>query len=330
MAPVLIERGHDVTGLDAGFYRDGMLFDAQTPAVPTISRDIRHVTPEDLVGFDAVIHLAELSNDPLSQHNPALTYKLNGDGSASLACAAKTAGVPRFIYSSSCSVYGQGTGEWKNEQSEVMPLTPYADCKLRNEALLSSLADDSFSPTSMRNATAYGASPRMRFDIVLNQFAGFAWTTKRIVMNSDGSPWRPLVHVRDIADAFATVLEAPRALVHDQIFNVGANEENYRVREIADITAAAFPGAETSFGPAGHDGRSYRVAFDKIAAALPGFRCRWTAAAGAAELQEIFDRVQMSNDVFTFRAFTRLSQLKHLLETKQLDDLLYWRTAAAA
>jgi nucleoside-diphosphate-sugar epimerase len=277
-----------------------------------------------------VIHLAELSNDPLSQHNPALTYALNGDGSASLARAAKDAGVRRFIYSSSCSVYGAGTGDWKTEQSPVMPLTPYGECKLRNEALLASLADDRFSPTCLRNATAYGASPRMRFDIVLNQFAGFAWTTKRIVMNSDGSPWRPLVHVRDIAEAFACVLEAPVDLIHNQIFNVGTNHENYRVREIADITAAAFPGADASFGPAGHDGRSYRVSFDKIASTLPSFRCRWTAADGAAELRQIFERVQMSSDVFTFRAFTRLAQLKHLLETEQLDDRLFWRSPTAA
>ena len=328
MAPVLMARGHDVVGLDAGFYRDGLLYDPLTPAVPTLTRDIRHVTASDLEGFDAVIHLAELSNDPLSQHNPALTYALNGDGSASLARAAKAAGVRRFIYSSSCSVYGAGTGEWKTEDSPVMPLTPYADCKLRNEALLASLADETFSPTCMRNATAYGASPRMRFDIVLNQFSGFAWTTGRIVMNSDGSPWRPLVHVRDIAEAFACVLEAPAAIVHNQIFNVGSNEENYRVREIAEMTTAAFPGSEATFGPAGHDGRSYRVSFDKIAATLPGFRCRWTAANGAAELRVIFDRIHMTADTFNFRAFTRLAQLKHLLETNLLDEFLFWRDSS--
>ena len=330
MGPVLLERGHEVTGLDAGFYRDGLLFDPGTPAIPTLTKDIRQVTSDDLKGYDAVIHLAELSNDPLSQHNPELTYALNGDGSASLARAAKAAGVRRFIYSSSCSVYGAGTGEWKNEQSEVVPLTPYAECKLRNEALLATLADDSFTPTCMRNATAYGASPRMRFDIVLNQFAGFAWTTGRIVMNSDGSPWRPLVHVRDIADAFAAVLEAPAAVVHAQVFNVGSNQENYRVREIAELTAAAFPGAQTSFGPAGHDGRSYRVSFDKLPQAIPSFTCRWTAGTGAAELRDVFRDTDMTEDVLTFRAFTRLAQLKYLLETRQLDDELYWRTTAAA
>jgi len=330
MGPVLLERGHEVTGLDAGFYRDGLLFDPGTPAIPTLTKDIRQVTSDDLKGYDAVIHLAELSNDPLSQHNPELTYALNGDGSASLARAAKAAGVRRFIYSSSCSVYGAGTGEWKNEESEVVPLTPYAECKLRNEALLATLADDSFTPTCMRNATAYGASPRMRFDIVLNQFAGFAWTTGRIVMNSDGSPWRPLVHVRDIADAFAAVLEAPAAVVHAQVFNVGSNQENYRVREIAELTAAAFPGAQTSFGPAGHDGRSYRVSFDKLPQAIPSFTCRWTAGTGAAELRDVFRDTDMTEDVLTFRAFTRLAQLKYLLETRQLDDELYWRTTAAA
>jgi nucleoside-diphosphate-sugar epimerase len=330
MAPMLMQRGHDVVGLDAGFYRDGQLYDPLTPAVATLSRDIRQVTADDLAGFDAVIHLAELSNDPLAQHNPALTYALNGDGSASLARAAKAAGVRRFIYSSSCSVYGAGTGEWKTEESPVMPLTPYADCKLRNEALLAAMADDSFSPTCMRNATAYGASPRMRFDIVLNQFAGFAWTSGRIVMNSDGGPWRPLVHAGDIAEAFACVLEGPVDVVHNQIFNVGSNDENYRVREIAAITAAAFPGTETSFGPAGHDGRSYRVSFDKIRSLLPTFQCRWTAARGAAELREIFERIQMTDETFNFRAFTRLAQLNHLRETKQLDDLLYWRTPAGS
>ena len=330
MAPVLVRRGHDVVGLDAGYYRDGLLYTQPGAAVPTITKDIRQVTVHDLRGFDAVIHLAELSNDPLCHNKPEVTYAINGDGSSQLARLAKQAGVRRFVYSSSCSVYGAGTGEWKTEESGTQPLTAYAECKLRNEAVLSVLADDTFSPTCMRNATAYGASPRMRFDIVLNQFAGFAWTTKKIVMNSDGSPWRPLVHALDIAEAFACALDAPVEAVHNQIFNVGCNEENYRVREIAEIVAAAFPGCTTTYGPSNNDGRSYRVSFDKINTQLPGFKCSWTAAKGAAELRDIFAAVNMTPDVFAFRAFTRLTQLEHLLSTQQLDEQFFWRGAAAA
>ena len=330
MAPVLVGRGHDVIGLDAGFYRDGLLYSMSEPRVPVLTKDIRQVTVDDLRGFDAVVHLAELSNDPLGQHRPEVTYAINGDGSAQLARYAKLAGVRRFIYSSSCSVYGAGTGEWKTEESPTQPLTAYAECKLRTEAVLGVLADDSFSPTCMRNATAYGASPRMRFDIVLNQFAGFAWTTGKIVMNSDGSPWRPLVHALDIAEAFACALEAPREAVHNQIFNVGCNDENYRVREIAEIVAAAFPGCTTTYGPSNNDGRSYRVAFDKITAQLPGFTCAWTAEKGAAELRDIFARIGMTEDTFTFRGFTRLAQLEHLLNEQRLDGQFFWRKAEIA
>jgi nucleoside-diphosphate-sugar epimerase len=329
MAPLLVQRGHEVTGLDAGFYRDGMLYDVAPLAGPVITTDIRLVTPADLEGFDAVVHLAELSNDPLGQHRPDVTRAINGDGSAQLARAAKAAGVSRFVYSSSCSVYGIGTGEWKTEASSTTPLTAYAECKLRTEAVLAELADESFCPTSMRNATAYGASPRMRFDIVLNQFAGFAATSGRIVMNSDGAPWRPLVHAQDIAEAFACVLEAPRDLVHSQIFNVGSNEENYRVREIAEIVAAAFPGCETTYGPSNNDGRSYRVSFDKIASTLP-FTCRWTAERGAQQLAELFARIGLTREQFEFRAYTRLAQLQHLLAEGQLDDQFFRRTPAVA
>jgi nucleoside-diphosphate-sugar epimerase len=330
MAPVLAARGHEVVGLDAGFYRDGRLYHVPDPPRRVVTKDIRQVTLTDLRGFDAVVHLAELSNDPLGQHRPEVTYAINGDGSAALARLAKQAGVRRFVYSSSCSVYGAGTGEWKTEASPTEALTAYAACKLRTESTLGALADERFSPTMLRNATAYGASPHMRFDIVVNQFAGFAWTTRKIVMNSDGSPWRPLVHALDIAEAFACVLDAPVEAVHNQVFNVGCNEENYRVREIAEIVAGAFPGCATVYGPSNSDGRSYRVSFDKIAAGLPGFRCRWTAAGGAAELREVFERIQLAPDRFTFRAFTRLAQLDYLLQSGRLDDQFYWRDVAAA
>ena len=330
MGPVLVERGHDVTGLDAGYYRDGLLYESGAAKIPTITKDIRQVTVADLRGYDAVVHLAELSNDPIGQNRPEVTYAINGDGSGNLARHAKEAGVKRFIYSSSCSVYGAGGTDWKTEESPTEPLTAYAACKLRTEAVLGMLADDTFSPTCMRNATAYGASPRMRFDIVLNTFAGLARTTQQIVMVSDGTPWRPLVHAADIADAFASVLEAPREAVHNQIFNVGCNDENYRVREIAEIVAAAFPGTTTTYGPPTADGRSYRVSFDKINRMVPGFKCSRTAASGAAELREIFERIHMTPEVFQFRAFTRLTQLQHLLATGQMDQNFFMRAEQAA
>jgi nucleoside-diphosphate-sugar epimerase len=329
MAPVLARRGHDVVGLDAGFYREGLLYETSPPPVPVITKDIREISVTDLQGYDAVVHLAELSNDPVGQLRPEVTFAINGAGSAQLARRAKQAGVKRFVYSSSCSVYGVGTGDVKTEASPTEPLTAYAACKLRTEAALASLADSHFAPTSMRNATAYGASPRMRFDIVLNQFAGFAWTTSRIVMNSDGSPWRPLVHVLDIAEAFACVLDAPAAVIGNQIVNVGSNEENYRVRDIAQIVAAGFPGCDTTLGPSNNDGRSYRVSFDRLATILPAFRCRWTARAGADELRELFARIRLTPAIFTFRAFTRLAQLRYLLERRLLDDQFLWRRAAA-
>ena len=330
MGPHLVSRGHDVTGLDAGYYRDGLLYALPGPVIPTITKDIRQITVDDLRGFDAVVHLAELSNDPIGQNRPEVTYAINGDGSANLARHAKEAGVTRFVYSSSCSVYGAGGADWKTEESSTEPLTAYAACKLRTEGVLAGLADAAFSPTCMRNATAYGASPRMRFDIVLNQFAGLAWTAHEIVMISDGTPWRPMIHAHDIAEAFACVLEAPREAVHSQIFNVGSNAENYRVRELAGIVAAAFPGTTTTFGPPSADGRSYRVSFDKIARVLPEFRCRHTAASGAADLRDVFDRIRMTPETFGFRAFTRLTQLHHLLETGQMDENFFMRTQEAA
>jgi nucleoside-diphosphate-sugar epimerase len=330
MGPHLVARGHDVLGLDSGYYRDGLLYAPDTDPVPTMTKDTRHVTVDDLRGFDAVVHLAELSNDPIGQHRPEVTHAINGAGSEALARRAKEAGVRRFVYSSSCSVYGAGGTEWKTEESPTEPLTAYAECKLRTERVLAALADGTFSPTAMRNATAYGASPRMRFDIVLNQFAGLAWTTRQIVMVSDGTPWRPLVHALDIAEAFACVLESPVDAVHNQIFNVGSNDENYRVRQLAEIVAAAFPGTTATFGPPSADGRSYRVSFDKIARHVPAFRCRHTAATGAAELRAVFERIGMTPALFGFRAFTRLRQLQYLLETGQMDENFFMRAQAAA
>jgi nucleoside-diphosphate-sugar epimerase len=327
LAPFLLDRGHDVVGLDTGFYRDGWLYTngmRKFPAV--ITKDIRLVTEEDVKGFDAVVHLAELSNDPLGQHNPEVTYQINHRGTVALAKKCKRVGVPRFVYTSSCSVYGIGSGEeWKTEESATNPQTAYAQCKVLVERDLSALADDDFSPTFLRNATAYGPSPRMRFDIVLNNLAGLAWTTREIKMTSDGTPWRPLVHVLDICEAVACTLAAPRAVVHNHIFNVGDTQANYQIRDIAHIVAQAFPGCSLTFGTNDGDNRSYRVSFAKINSQLPGFRCRFDAEQGARQFRALFERIAMPREIFEFRAYTRLKQLEYLIRTQQIDKQFFWQ-----
>jgi nucleoside-diphosphate-sugar epimerase len=328
LAPYLMERGHHVSGLDTGFYREGWLYNTNTSQhAGCIKKDLREISEEDLRGVDAVVHLAELSNDPLGQQNLQLTYEINHLGSVALAKKSKETGISRFVYTSSCSVYGAGSGEFKFEDSETNPQTAYARCKVLVEKDVSRLASGDFSPTFLRNATAYGPSPHMRFDLVLNNLAGFAWTVKEIKMTSDGTPWRPLVHVHDIAQAIACVLEAPRDVVHNQIFNVGATTENYQIREVAEIVAETFPGCRLSLGNSDGDNRSYRVNFDKINSTLPGFRCRHNARTGARELMELFQSIGMSTETFNFRTYTRLKQLKHLLQTNQIDDKLFWRQA---
>ncbi len=327
LAPLLMERGHQVVGLDTGYYRDGWLYHHGLGAPRTIDKDLRRVTEDDLRGFDAVVHMAELSNDPLGQHRPELTFEINHQGSVHLARTAKAVGVPRFVYTSSCSVYGIAGGEaLKSEESEPNPQTAYAECKVRVERDVGALADDRFSPTFLRNATAYGPSPRMRFDIVLNNLSGLAWTTGEIKMTSDGSPWRPLVHVMDICEAIACVLEAPREQVHGQILNVGDSSQNYQVRDLALIVAEHFSGCKTSFGSNDGDNRSYRVSFDKIRRVVPTFEARRTADLGARQLHDLFERIQLEAEGFNFRAFTRLKQLEHLIRTQQIDERFYWRT----
>lgn len=328
LAPLLLERGHEVIGLDTGYYRDGWLYSdgRQMPRFPAlINKDLRDITESDLAGFDAVVHLAELSNDPLGQNNPENTFKINHAGSVELAKKAKKMGIQRFVYTSSCSVYGLGLGDFLSEESETNPQTAYANCKVLVERDVGNLADDDFSPTFLRNATAYGASPRMRFDIVLNDLTALAWTTKKIAMISDGTPWRPLVHVLDICKAIACALEAPREDVHNEIFNVGHNEDNYQVREIAHIVGETFPGCKVTLGSSEGDNRSYRVSFDKINQCLPGFSCDWDAKRGAEQLRELYERIDMSAEVFDFRAFTRLKQLEFLIRTRQIDEDFFWR-----
>lgn len=328
LAPMLMARGHDVLGLDTGFYRDGWLYSDshQLNLVPrTLIKDLRRVEARDLEGIDAVVHLAELSNDPLGENRPEITYQINHHGSVNLARLAKEAGVRRFVYASSCSVYGVGTGDFLTEEDPVNPQTAYAKCKVLVENDVKRMADDKFCVTFMRNATAYGASPRMRFDIVINDLCALAWTTKRIAMSSDGSPWRPVAHVEDICTAVRCALEAPVNTVNGQVFNVGQNSENYRIREIAQIIAEVFPGCEVSVGKSSADNRSYRVSFDKISSKLPGFKCAWDARKGAEELFKRFQDIEFDKSTYEYRAFTRLKQIRYLLRTHQIDADFFWR-----
>ena len=325
LAPELFRRGHDVLGVDTGFYREGTLYRSGPIAPMTLIKDLRQIEVSDFRGVDAVVHMAELSNDPVGQLAPNITYEINHAGSVRLAELARQAGAQRFVYMSSCSVYGVADGDYVDETSPINPQTAYAICKTRVERDVKPMANDRFSPTFLRNATAYGASPHMRFDIVLNNLAGLAWTTKEIRMTSDGTPWRPLVHGLDICRAIISVLEAPRQAVHNEIFNVGDTQHNYRVKEIAEIVAETFPGCQLSFGPPSLDNRSYRVSFEKIRKHLPGFGCAWDAKRGARQLYDLFKRIDMPPEVFHHRTFTRLKQIEYLLRTSQIDEQFFWK-----
>ena len=327
LAPLLIERGHEVVGLDTRYYHDALLGSPPDTSFPRLDKDLRHVGPEDLEGLDAVCHLAGLSNDALGQISSEVTHEINHLAAVRLARLAKDAGVTRFVYSSSCSVYGKSDADVVDEQSPVDPKTDYALCKVLDEREIGALAGDRFSATFLRNATAYGVSPRMRFDLVVNQLAALAWTRRKIALVSDGTPWRPLVHIRDISQAFIAALEAPREAVHNAVFNVGNTRANYQIREIATAVAAVFPGCELSFGSVDPDQRSYRVSFDKIASQLPGFTTSWDLHRGVVELRDCFERLQLTEEQFTFRAFTRLRQLKHLIDEGQIDDRFFWTRA---
>ncbi|MDF5724220.1 MAG: SDR family oxidoreductase [Rhizonema sp. PD37] len=324
LPPLLIERGHEVIGVDTGYYKVGWLYNGTEVTAKTINKDIRNLQKEDLQGVEAIVHMAELSNDPTGQLAPHITYEINHQGSLRLAKLAKEAGIRRFVYMSSCSVYGVATEGDVTEESSVNPQTAYAECKTFVERDVAPLADDDFSPTFMRNATAFGASPRMRFDIVLNNLAGLAWTTKEIKMTSDGTPWRPLAHALDICKAIVCTLEAPRDIIHNQIFNVGDTANNYRVKEIAEIIADVFPGCKLSFGTQGADNRSYRVSFEKINTVLPGFKCDWNARKGAEQFLDLFSQIDMTEETFLSRGFTRLKQLEYLIRTQQIDKDFFW------
>ncbi|MCC6247445.1 MAG: SDR family oxidoreductase [Rubrivivax sp.] len=326
LGPYLMERGFDVVGLDTGYYRQGWLYPMAGPQPRQITKDLREITARDVEGFDAVCHLAELSNDPIGQQDPALTHEINHGGSVRLAEAAKGAGVGRFVYTSSCSVYGAmpPNSAHVDETTPPHPLTAYAECKVKVERDVGAMADASFSPCFLRNATAYGASPRQRFDIVLNDLCGLAWTTKKIKLNSDGSAWRPLVHVLDICEAVYQSLKAPRDAVRGAIMNVGSSEQNYRVIDIARTVAKVFPDCDIEIGQATADNRSYCVKFDHIRRVLPEFGCRWDAEKGARQLLEVFKRIDMTEEMFRAPPYTRLKMLMHFRKIGLLNDRLFW------
>ena len=324
LAPELLRHGYEVIGLDTGYYKERMLYSESGITPLTLAKDLRRIETDDLKGVDAIVHMAELSNDPAGQLAPEITYEINHKGSVRLAEIARSAGVRHFVYMSSCSVYGVAGADFVTEDSPTNPQTAYGICKTLVERDVRALANSQFAPTFLRNATAYGASPRMRFDIVLNNLAGLAWTTRNIQMTSDGQPWRPIVHGLDICQAIIAVLEAPVEAIANEVFNVGNTEHNYRVKEIAEIVGEVFPGCKVSFGPSGSDNRSYRVSFEKIRKHLPKFNCRWDAKRGAKQLFDLFKRIDMTEEVFQCRAFTRLKQLEYLIRTRQIDNAFFW------
>jgi nucleoside-diphosphate-sugar epimerase len=323
---VLREAGHDVVGLDVGFFNE-CDFAAPPDAIPEIKADLRDVTPAQLKGLDAVVHLAALSNDPLGDLNPNITYDINQHASVRLAKAAKEAGVSRFLFSSSCSLYGAGGDGFLDETAAFNPVTPYGESKILVEQALSSLADDAFTPMYLRNATAYGVSRRLRGDIVVNNLVGHAVTTGKVLLQSDGTPWRPLVHIRDIIAAVVAGLSAPKAAIHDQAFNIGRNGENYRIRDVANLVAEVVPNCQVAFAPgAAADTRNYRVDFTKAETKLPGYEPAWTLRAGIEELYEAYKRSLTRADWEGPRYF-RLKTVRGLMERGVLDNDLRRQTS---
>jgi nucleoside-diphosphate-sugar epimerase len=324
MSRVFREAGHDVTGLDTFLFQD-CTFGAEPDQPDAIRADLRDVPEEHFRGYDAVVHLAALSNDPLGNLNAGITEEINYRAAARLARLAKRAGVPRFLFASSCSLYGVAGDDMLTETAAFNPITPYGATKVKVESDVSTLADETFSPTFLRNATAYGSSPRLRADIVVNSLLGFAFTTGEVLLQSDGTPWRPLVHVEDISRAFLAVLHAPRDVVHNEAYNVGRTEENYRVSEIADMVREAVPGSRVEFAAGGGpDPRCYRVNCDKIAAQLPEFRPRWTVRSGIDELHDRYTTFKLSPEDFLGGKYLRIKHIQHLQSTGRLGDDLRW------
>lgn len=330
MGPKLLQAGYDVVGLDTVFYGEECAFIPDAAQVPDMGKDIRDVTARDMQGFDTLIHLAALSNDPLGNLKDELTYDINHLASVGLARLAKESGIQRFLFSSSCSMHGASAAEKVDETTPVDPLTPYGASKIRAETDISGMANDGFSPIFLRNGTVYGVSPRLRVDIVLNNLVGWACTTGKVKLYTDGSPWRPLIHIEDVCDAFIAAMEAPVDAVHNQVFHVGSNKENYQIKDVAEIVQSVVPGCDLEFNTDDHqaDQRTYIADFTKIENTLTGFRPKWTVEAGAQQLYQAYQQANLSLEEFTGSRYIRLKRIDELLKSGRLNSSLRWQPAS--
>jgi nucleoside-diphosphate-sugar epimerase len=325
MVPMLLSKGHEVTGLDSGLYEE-CSFGGAPLEIQEFRKDVRDVSLDDLQGFEAIIHLAGLSNDPLGNLNPELTYEINHVASVRLANLARSAGVGRFLFASSCSIYGAAGDAVLDETASFNPVTPYGRSKMLVEQDVSQLANSKFSPTFLRNATVYGLSPRLRFDLVLNNLVAWAFTTGSVLIKSDGTPWRPIIHVEDVCHAFCVTLTAPSETVHNQAFNVGLTDENYQIRDLANIVKEIVPECNIEYAPdGGPDKRSYQVDFTKISRVFPEFLPKWNAKYGAKQLYEAYRQQGLRLEDFEGPKYNRIDQIRQLLGNHQLDSNLYWK-----
>lgn len=324
MSGVLQERGHTLKGIDTGFFRESLLI-SPVYQPPVIHTDTRNVSVSQLQGYDAVIHLADLSNDPLGMIDEKVTREINYTGAVDFARKAKKAGVKRYIFGSSCSIYGTQSEELANEESETNPQTMYAQCKLDVEKELLKLADTSFTPVILRCATIYGVSPRMRFDLVINKLVGDAYLYNKISLDNGGKQWRPVVHILDVSQAFACAVEAPKNKVHKEIFNVGSRNGNYLVSDFGAMIKEEFPNCVIRVNASNNDTRSYKVSFEKIHRLLPGFSSRHDVRSGIMELHKKYKEIGLTKDLFNSYHFTRLKQIQHLLKSQKIDDSFHWK-----
>jgi nucleoside-diphosphate-sugar epimerase len=326
LVPMLLEKGHEVVGLDTDYYEQ-CTFTGDVPEVSTIHKDVRDIEKHDVEGFDAIIHLAGLSNDPLGDYRPELTEDINEKASVKLAQISKAVGVKRFLFASSCSNYGAAGNDFLTEEAAFNPVTPYGRSKVKVEQALTKMADKEFSPTYIRASTAYGVSPRLRFDLVTNNLTAWAFTTGQVYLKSDGFPWRPIVHIEDISRAYIAALQAPKELIHNEGFNVGTTTENYQVREIAELVKEVVPGCEVGFAPdAGPDTRNYRVDCNKLARVLHDFKPQWTARRGIEQLYEEYKKVGLTLEEFEGPKYMRIAHIKGLVDTGKLDKNLRWKS----